>query len=88
VTTCPIAGVTYSTTTNFNAYLRLYNTCPTFSGDSAVLLAENDPAFFCAYMTYTILEKGTYWYMAAECRNIYECAFYWCSESALACLDF
>jgi len=53
-----------------------------------VLLAENDPAFYCAYMTYTILEKGTYWYMAAECRNIYECAFYWCSESALACLDF
>jgi len=66
VTTCPINGVTYSTTTEFNAYLRLYNTCPTFSGDSAVLLAENDPAFYCAYMTYTILEKGTYWYMITK----------------------
>jgi hypothetical protein len=63
VTNCPLPGITYQTDTSFEAYLRLYDNCPKFVENSPQLLAENNPSFYCAYLTYVLRANETYWLM-------------------------
>ena len=85
VTTCPLAGVSYASGgTKFEAYLRLYDRCPKFdAGTAAVLLAENNPAYYCAYLTYTLRTNGTYWLMLEGTSSRQSGNF----ELYLECLD-
>jgi len=63
VTNCPLPGINYGTKTSFEAYLRLYDACPKFDENSPQLLAENNPSYYCAYLTYVLRANETYWLM-------------------------
>jgi len=62
LTTCPVPGVSPAPYASWSAYLRLFEACPLADQDASVL-AENDPNYYCAYVTYVFHNPGAYWFM-------------------------